>query len=415
MEMISKLKKENILIFSLFTLIILFPISYLLGNSVINLFLFLISLTYLFYLIKNKKIDEFKKSSFLILFTLWITFLINLFVSQNFDLSLNRVLKFIFIIFFVSAIKFIISYKDYFFENFIYKIWSLFFLIVLFDLVFEYIFGHNILGNKSYMPGRLTGFLDGELVIGYYFIGFALFAFIFLDKEIDNKNYTVFILITFILVSFIIGERSNFIKFFISSLVFFLIFYEINLKKKIIGVLITVSIFSILFFTISNDNIYKTRFINQMPNLLEKNGIKKFMLNSTYGSHYNTALSVFKNNIIFGVGIKNYRDESIKKIYTDKNKDFKFQIMGTHPHQIHLELLSETGIFGYLSFFSFIIYSLYLSLSSFLKSKNYYQLAAILFVICSLIPLLPSGSFFSTYTSVLFWFNYAIMMAYTKN
>ena len=104
MEMISKLKKENILIFSLFTLIILFPISYLLGNSVINLFLFLISLTYLFYLIKNKKIDEFKKSSFLILFTLWITFLINLFVSQNFDLSLNRVLKFIFIIFFVSAI-----------------------------------------------------------------------------------------------------------------------------------------------------------------------------------------------------------------------------------------------------------------------------------------------------------------------
>ena len=106
-----------------------------------------------------------------------------------------------------------------------------------------------------------------------------------------------------------------------------------------------------------------------MPNLLEKNGIKKYMLNSTYGSHYNTALSVFKNNIIFGVGIKNYREESIKKIYTDQNKDFKFQIMGTHPHQIHLELLSETGIFGYLSFFSFIIYSLYLSLSSFLKSK----------------------------------------------
>ena len=412
MAMISKLKKENILIFSLFTLIILFPISYLLGNSIINLFLFLISLTYLFYLIKNKKISEFKKSSFLILFSLWITFVINLFLSQNFDLSLNRVLKFIFIIFFVSAIKFIIRYKNYFFENYIYKIWSLIFLIVIFDLVFEYIFGHNILGNKSYMPGRLTGFIDGELVIGYYFIGFALLAFIFLDKQVGKKNYTFFILLIFIYVSFLIGERSNFIKFFIASLIFFLIVYEIDLKKKIIGILITVSI---LYITVSNINIYKTRFVYQMPNLLEKNGIKKYMLNSTYGSHYNTALSVFKNNIIFGVGIKNYREESIKKIYTDQNKDFKFQIMGTHPHQIHLELLSETGIFGYLSFFSFIIYSLYLSLSSFLKSKNHYQLAAILFVICSLIPLLPSGSFFSTYTSVLFWFNYALMMAYTKN
>ena len=412
MEMISKLKKENILIFSLFTLIILFPISYLLGNLIINLFLFLISLTYLFYLIKNKKIAEFKKSSFLILFSLWITFVINLFLSQNFDLSLNRVLKFIFIIFFVSAIKFIIRYKNYFFENYIYKIWSLIFLIVIFDLVFEYIFGHNILGNKSYMPGRLTGFIDGELVIGYYFIGFALLAFIFLDKQVGKKNYTFFILLIFIYISFLIGERSNFIKFFIASLIFFLIVYEIELKKKIIGILITISI---LYITVSNINIYKTRFVYQMPNLLEKNGIKKYMLNSTYGSHYNTALSVFKNNIIFGVGIKNYREESIKKIYTDQNKDFKFQIMGTHPHQIHLELLSETGIFGYLSFFSFIIYSLYLSLSSFLKSKNHYQLAAILFVICSLIPLLPSGSFFSTYTSILFWFNYALMMAYTKN
>jgi len=204
MAMISKLKKENILIFSLFTLIILFPISYLLGNSIINLFLFLISLTYLFYLIKNKKIAEFKKSSFLILFSLWITFVINLFLSQNFDLSLNRVLKFIFIIFFVSAIKFIIRYKNYFFENYIYKIWSLIFLIVIFDLVFEYIFGHNILGNKSYMPGRLTGFIDGELVIGYYFIGFALLAFIFLDKQIGKKNYTFFILLIFIYISFLI-------------------------------------------------------------------------------------------------------------------------------------------------------------------------------------------------------------------
>ena len=29
---------------------------------------------------------------------------------------------------------------------------------------------------------------------------------------------------------------------------------------------------------------------------LKKNGIKNFMLNSTYGSHYNTAINVFKNN-----------------------------------------------------------------------------------------------------------------------
>jgi len=411
MEIITILKKEKILIFLLFSLLALFPITYILGNLSINLFLFLISFVYLINIFKNKALFEFKNSNFLILFFLWITYIINLFFSQNLDLSLNRVLKFFFIIIFITGIKFLIRYKNYFFEDYIYRIWSLIFLIVFFDLIFEYILGHNILGNLSYMPGRLTSFMGDELVIGYFFLGFALFTFITIDKKINKKNYTYFILIIFVIVSFLIGERSNFIKFFIASFLFFLIISEINWKKKIFGIITSVTI---LFILVSNQQIYKTRFVDQMPNIFEKNGIKNFMFNSTYGSHYNTAINVFRSNIIFGVGIKNYRQESIKKIYTDQNKNFKFQIMGTHPHQIHFEILSETGIFGYLSFLVFIIYSLFLSIKSFMKSKNKYQFSAILFVTCSLIPLLPSGSFFSTYTSVLFWFNYAIMMAYNN-
>ena len=34
----------------------------------------------------------------------------------------------------------------------------------------------------------------------------------------------------------------------------------------------------------------------------------------------------------------------------------------THPHQIHLEFLSETGIFGYFCFISFILFCLFISL-----------------------------------------------------
>ncbi len=411
MDIINKLKKENFLIIQLIFLLSIFPISFLLGNSIINSLLFLISLTYLIYIIINKKFLEFKKKGFLILFVLWLTFLINLFLSQNFDLSLNRVLKFFFIILFILAIKFVIRYKNYIFANLLYKIWSIIFLVVFFDLIFEFFIGYNITGNVSYMPGRLTSFIGDELVVGYFYLGFALFTLVFLHNKIEKKEYTYFILIFFIVVSFAIGERSNFIKFFIASLFFALIFEKINFKKKVLGITIVTSI---LLIIISNNQNYKTRFISQMPNLLEKNSINKFLLNSTYGSHYNTALNVFKNNIFFGVGIKNYRVESVKKIYTDKNKNFTFQIMGTHPHQIHLEFLSETGLFGYLSFFTFIIYSLFLSIKTFIKSKNKYQLASILFIICSLIPMLPSGSFFSTYTSVMFWLNYAIMVAYNK-
>ena len=40
---------------------------------------------------------------------------------------------------------------------------------------FEIIFGYNIIGNKSYMPGRIASFFGDELVAGAFFHGFVLF------------------------------------------------------------------------------------------------------------------------------------------------------------------------------------------------------------------------------------------------
>ena len=412
MSILKKLEKESFLIIQLLSLTCLFPLSYLLGNSIINLFLLIISITYLIFIFKKKIFSDFKDFSFISLILLWITYIINLIFSEDPSLSLNRVLKFFFIIFFISAIKYIMRYKSYLYEKFIFKIWSIIFLIVFFDLIFEYFFGHNLTGNTSYMPGRLTSFIGDELVIGYFYISFALFSFIYFHQQVENKKYNYFLLILLVGVSFLIGERSNFIKFFLTSFIFFFIAYELSIKRKILSLVIATFIIILLIY--SNVN-YKTRFINQMPNIFEKNGIKKFMLNSTYGSHFNTGINVFKKNYIFGVGIKNYRKESVKEIYTKQNKDFAFQIMGTHPHQIHFEILSETGLFGYLSFITFILYSLFHSLKSYCKTKNKYQLCAMFFILCSLIPFLPSGSFFSTYTSILFWFNFAILTAYNKS
>ena len=86
----------------------------------------------------------------------------------------------------------------------------------------------------------------------------------------------------------------------------------------------------------------------------------------------------------------------------------------THPHQIHMEFLSETGIFGYISFLIFVILSLYWSIKSYFINKNKYLLASILFFISSILPLIPSGSFFTTYTSAIFWVNYSILVTFTN-
>ena len=114
------------------------------------------------------------------------------------------------------------------------------------------------------------------------------------------------------------------------------------------------------------------------------------------------------------MGIKNFRVESYSSNY---EIDHKFNNVkgSTHPHQVHFEFLSETGLFGYLCFIIVMLGSLIISLKNYFINKNVYQLSGILFVSSSLIPLIPSGSFFTTYSSAIFWINFAVMIAFKKN
>ena len=104
----------------------------------------------------------------------------------------------------------------------------------------------------------------------------------------------------------------------------------------------------ILFISI-NDSA-KNRYFHQVEKIFTKNGIDSYLISSPYGAHYNAAYKIFKEYPIFGVGIKNYRIESGKEKYKNDKYEWTHFRSTTHPHQIHLELLAETGIFGY--FFS---------------------------------------------------------------
>ena len=160
-----------------------------------------------------------------------------------------------------------------------------------------------------------------------------------------------------------------------------------------------------------NDN-YKTRFWEMLGEPLKKDlSLSNTLKNSPYGAHYDTAIKIFQKNKIFGVGIKNFRNESGKKDYENKKFVYTEIRSSTHPHQIHFEFLSETGLFGYLAFLLFYTYSLIIFYKNQKNSINLYQLSGGLFLISVIIPFLPSGSFFTTYGATIFWINYAIMIS----
>ena len=117
--------------------------------------------------------------------------------------------------------------------------------------------------------------------------------------------------------------------------------------------------------------------------------------------------SHFNRNKIFGVGIRNYAPEATKNI-NSKNSS-------VHPHQVHFEFLAELGLFGYFCFFYFIFQSLFFTIRSFIIKNDFYKFSGILFVFASLLPFIPTGSFFTTYGATLFWLNFAILAQNNKS
>ena len=63
--------------------------------------------------------------------------------------------------------------------------------------------------------------------------------------------------------------------------------------------------------------------------------IKKYYLdNSIYGAHFKVAEEIFKDNIFFGVGIKNFRVESFSDKYDNIGHKLSVRRATTHPHQV---------------------------------------------------------------------------------
>ncbi len=391
-----------------FYLLIFFPILLILGNFFINFFF--IAFTFLA-ILNLKESQNFYKSFVFYLLIFFLLYLsINLFFSINLSNSFPRFIKFILIIFFIKELQNLIQNKDFSFEK-ILCYWTLVFLIVCFDIIFEFIFGFNLLGFYTLMPGRIASFFGDELVIGgfYHFMSLLILAF-FINQRFSD--FIILILsISIILISFAIGERANFIKLFLSIFLFLFFIYKTSFLNKI-G--ISLIIFILLSVTVLTSSDIKYRYYDQIKVIYSSNGFSKYFKDSQYGAHQDAAYKIFKNNRLFGVGLKNFREESKKEIY--KNDEFKKTDtrQSTHPHQMHLELLSETGLLGYLTFFILTLYSIYYSIKNYLIHKNNYQFAAILFIISSIIPLIPSGSLFSTFNGGIFWFNFALMLSFNK-
>ena len=134
-------------------------------------------------------------------------------------------------------------------------------------------------------------------------------------------------------------------------------------------------------------------------------GFIDYIKKSNYGPHYYAAIDIFKRNKFFGTGLKTFRVEC-KNAKIDPSMNFGCT---THPHQIYLEILSEIGIFGFLLFFSFFLIIIFKSIKVYLKNNDLVLLSLCAFIVSQILPFLPSGSFFTSFSAVIFWMNISLI------
>ena len=422
----------------------LIPIAFVLGSSASLINILIINLSFIFLIIYKSEWGWIKNSNIRILLFLYIYLIFNSFISLDSNLNYLRNFGFIrFIILFAGINYLFYTYKNL--DN-VFKFWTIIILILAIDVFIERISGTNIIGygaieiNGVPQPDgrRVMSFFRDEAIVGGFILSFGLIISGFIMSNFDDynkKKKILFLILIFIIFSSIIltGERSSSVKAIVSFGLFFLLYKNIQLKKKIIFFL-SISLFFLLI--IFNNDYLKNRFFQQTivsvknigdffdPNVvfkgtIQSGAIDKELSNSLKPSSdlyimlYKSGFEIFKNYPYFGVGNKNYRVEACvdKKKYAGIIDNVEKYLCLTHPHQIYFELLSEHGIIGTIIILSLIFILLFRIFKKLYITNNYIGLGCFCYLITFFIPFLPSGSFFSDYSISIFFFNLSIMYA----
>ena len=434
-------------------LFFIFPISFLIGNAVLNLTIISISLIgtislYDKFNLLNKKIT-FIATSFFILIILF-TYLAN--IKDLHNEQFFKSLKYLRYLPFFLITSIFINVGKFNFRYFLISV-TISVLLLSFDIIFQFFFGVNIFGFKAYEYSQyhLSGFLKEELIAGGYIQRFCFFVLLFypilFTKKIKIKNSYIFIFLSVIFFTSILfsGNRMPLIMFLLTLFLFFLFIKKIR-YQIIVSILLSIMIFFssiksqenlknyyISFFDniVSASNFLSSNFKNKYPELekekiffdkklLKEDGtvnqkIKKkynvMVFGSGHSAIYLTAIELWTEKPFIGSGIKSFKTRCKTKLHLPN------RACESHPHNYYLDILNDVGIIGTLLFI-YLIFSILKNKISTLKKlsmkENVFIFCFLVLILVELFPIRSSGSFFGSSNSSFLFFLLAIINGYKK-
>ena len=413
--MIFNSKKEKLIFYNfpvfLFSLI---PFLLITGPFLSDLAISLISLIFLIYCFRQNNFTYFKNIYFYIFLIFWSYLILNSLIN-NFNLDSLKISFFYFRYgIFVFAVVALLDF-DYKFINFFFYCIIICFSALILDGFYQYFTGVNILGWKSSV--RVSSFFGDEKILGSYlarlwpiFFGLS----IFIIKKKSNLFYLViFIFILSEVLIFISGDRSAF--FFINLSAIFIMLFSHNLFKLRLVTLIS-SLLLVMIISFINPTA-KERVFNQTINQIIGNEERPkgekglYIFTKTHTHHYITAYRMYLDNKIIGVGVKNFR-----KLCKNKKYEVSQLSCASHPHNTYIQILSETGLIGFLFLMTALIYfciNLVKHLILKIKGRQHFtdfEICVLSGVLIYLWPFAPTGNVFSNWLNIAMILNLSFLI-----
>ncbi len=297
--------------------------------------------------------------------------------------------------------------------------------LVVFDSIYQYLSGNNLLGYPKPVVNKemsyLTSFFDQEKKLGSYLVRFLplILALTYIYNESKYAYLNKYILLAVGMVVINSSERTALFLYFF-TLASYILMNEHKLKVTFIS-------FSIILILFTLNPMLKKKYIDLTLNQMEfvesrhyNTGVIRYISQEHENLMY-TALLIFKDNIMFGSGIKTFHPvcKKLQKEYLrdriGENEKRNKLVCSTHPHSTYFQLLSDIGIFGFLIFFYFFCYIIttFYKILFKVEKKDPYLISYFFINIgmtIAIFPLIPSGNIFNnwiclmSYCTLGFWF-----------
>ena len=424
-------------------LFILFPISFIAGNFIINLH-FLIFIFFGCLYLKIKQI-KFQYNYLLIVFLLFcLTLIISSILNQ---FNITKSFLYLRYIFFYFICCYLIKEKK-FAINKIFFFYSIFALIISVDVIIQHTLGYNIIGIEIKKFGLsqtpvATSFFMEEPIAGSFIQMFGFYLAFVVFNKFDKKNI---LHLTIKIVSLFLISFSIFVSFQRMPMLlwmFFLTIYGIVFyKSKLLPIILSFAILALFINNFSSKEInesYKSFFDNiagvsgsesvitktfknykiinnkKAYDEIKSDSIKaqQFEGGSGHGSLYANAIFIWRDYKIFGIGYKNFYNKCNEK---------KLTRCSTHPHNYYLDILVSTGLVGFsimLIYLTILCIKIFFSLRKKIENKNSKAIDFLFITVINFLifffPLKSSGSFFTTANSTYMIITLVILISQLEN